>query len=209
MLEPLGDDALLEAWCRGDAQAGRGLLDRHFHVLYAFFAPRVGDATPDLIQRTLATCVELRERMPRSVSVRAYLLGIARNHLLHHLRKQARERRALERQARTPALHVPSPSAAVGADAEQRRLLRALRRLPLDMQLTIELFFWEELKIDEIAQVLEVAPGTVKSRLARAKDALRTELAREAERAPLRATLDSFERWSRALAEGRPRDRLA
>lgn len=207
MVDERSDDALLAAWCEGDASAGSTLLDRHFRTLYAFFAARAGDATPDLIQRTLATCVEIRDRVPRGASFRAYLLGIARNHLLHHLRKQQREQRALERDARTPAIHMPSPSLAVGADAEQRILLTALRGLPIDMQLTIELFFWEELKIDEIAQVLEIAPGTVKSRLARAKDALRQEIARITAGDPAlqRSTLDSFERWSAAVLDARSR----
>ena len=54
--------------------------------------------------------------------------------------------------------------------------MRALRRLPLDLQITIELFYWQELPIADIAAVLEIPVGTVKSRVSRARHALMEEM---------------------------------
>jgi len=49
-------------------------------------------------------------------------------------------------------------------------------RVPLDHQIVIELFYWEEPSIADIAEVIGVAKGTVSSRLSRAKDNLRRAL---------------------------------
>ena len=62
--------------------------------------------------------------------------------------------------------------------AEQRLLVEALQRLPLDLQMAIELYYWEELSVAELAEALEVPAGTVKSRLHRARELLREEMNR-------------------------------
>jgi DNA-directed RNA polymerase specialized sigma24 family protein len=69
-----------------------------------------------------------------------------------------------------------SPSANMAMADEEKLLLQALRRLPLDMQLTLELFYWEELPVEDVAVVLEIPPGTVKSRLHRARGLLREQI---------------------------------
>jgi predicted DNA-binding protein YlxM (UPF0122 family) len=51
-------------------------------------------------------------------------------------------------------------------------LLEALQRIPLDIQMTLELFYWEDLSIGELAAVLESPVGTVKSRLFRGRQLL-------------------------------------
>ncbi|MEZ4372915.1 MAG: sigma-70 family RNA polymerase sigma factor [Polyangiaceae bacterium] len=52
--------------------------------------------------------------------------------------------------------------------ARSNRLVEALQRLPLDLQMAIELYYWEELSVAELAEALEIPAGTVKSRLHRA-----------------------------------------
>ena len=52
----------------------------------------------------------------------------------------------------------------------------ALRRLPVDLQLVVELHYWEDHSTAEIAALLELAQGTVKSRLRRAREALEADL---------------------------------
>ena len=92
------------------------------------------------------------------------------------------------------------PSRAVAARQEQQLLLQALRRLPIEMQVALELFYWEELTVAEIAEVLETPVGTVKSRLQRARARLDQVIAELAESEDLlRSTVDNFERWAREL----------
>jgi RNA polymerase sigma-70 factor (ECF subfamily) len=72
-----------------------------------------------------------------------------------------------------------SPSRFAAERQEQAQVLDALHRLPLDLQITLELHYWEEMTVAEIAVVLEIPVGTVKSRLHRARDRLRELLADE------------------------------
>jgi RNA polymerase sigma-70 factor (ECF subfamily) len=194
------DIDLLTAWRQGDKRSGNELVRRHFTTLYRFYRNKVDDNIADLMQRTFLACVEARDRVPEEVSFRAYLLGIARNKLLHHFRKRQREDRALRQEELTPPDGPGSPSRALAIQQEQRLLLRAMRALPLDLQIAVELFYWEELKIVEIARVLEVPEGTVKSRLARAKTLLRTLIVDAAITEDLRrSTVDNLEAWARSL----------
>lgn len=201
------DRELLTRWRAGDAQAGGLLVRRHVAALERFFRGKAGPASElaDLVQQALAVCVKTRDRVPEGLAFRAYLLGIARNVLLHALRRQGRkpEPDALDE----PLLAAPSelsPSRVVAARAERQLLLRALRRLPFELQWVIELHYWEGMLQDDIAVVLAVPPGTIKSRLSRAKQRLREQIAAIAEDPLLRAsTVDDFERWARELGEDR------
>ena len=83
---------------------------------------------------------------------------------------------------------------------EDRILLAALRRLPLDLQVTIELYYWEGLSYAELAELLEVHRETIKSRLRRAKDLLRTEITAAMEGAELSDTsIERLDDWAQGL----------
>ena len=205
-MKDVDDFELLRAWQAGDRRAGSELVQRNFQVLFRFFRKKIDDNPTDLIQQTLTTCVEVRDRVPGGASFRAYALGIARNKLLHHLRHAQRQANAMRLQANAPVSVGDSPSQILAARQEQRLLLAALRKLPLDAQIAIELFYWEGLKIDEIAAVLEVAPGTVKSRLSRAKEQLREHIAKLAGTEDLRrSTMDELAHWVESLREAASR----
>jgi RNA polymerase sigma-70 factor (ECF subfamily) len=70
-----------------------------------------------------------------------------------------------------------SPSTAFAKDEEQRLVLEGLRRLPVDQQILLELFYWQDLKGPELAKVLDVAEATVRTRLFRARQQLREIIA--------------------------------
>ena len=86
--------------------------------------------------------------------------------------------------------------AAPAAAEVQRLVLEALRGLPLDHQIALELFYWEGMSVGELATVLGVPPGTVKSRLSRARENLREEIRAlpmpEVQRADTLRRLDAF-----------------
>ena len=193
------DDAeLLQRWRDGDKPAGDRLVRRHVALLYRFFRARAADHTADLAQKTFLAAVEARDRVPPEVGFRPYLLGIARNQFLMFVRSNAR--RPLT--DATPDSRIagpgPTPSGAVALQQEQRALLQAIRALPFDMQLCLELFYWEGLSRTEIAHVLDVEVNTVKSRLQRAKASLR-ELMIELEPASQTMTIEDLERWASSL----------
>jgi RNA polymerase sigma factor (sigma-70 family) len=172
----MSDAELLRAWAEGDKRAGEQLFERHFEAVARFFRNKLAaDAShEDLIQQTFLGCVEARHRFRHDASFRTFLFAIARNQLSKFWRTRSRDRLDLQ----TVSIHDldASPSAAIARDQDHQQLLIALRRLPLDSQIALELHYWESLTADEIAVVLELPLGTAKTRLRRAKQLLEAEL---------------------------------
>lgn len=191
-----GDAALLQAWREGDADAGRKLVRLHTPTLHRFFASKAPEAVEDLVQAVFIAAVESRERFRGESSFRTYLLAIARRLLLKRYRKQLRGERALALNGITAAQVSGSPSFVVAAREELRVLLTVLRRIPIDHQIALELYYWEELPIAEIARILEVAPGTVKSRLGRARTLLREQFTEVSASALLRTSVEDATLWA-------------
>lgn len=204
-LESLSDAALLEAWRSGDEQAGRILVRRHTASLHRFFAIKAPEHVGDLVQSVFLAALE-GPPFRGDAAFRTYLLAIARRLLLKHFRKRLRGERAIALAHVTASDVGGSPSMIAAARQEVRLLTIALRRIPIDHQIALELFYWEDLPVAEIAVVLDVAPGTVKSRLSRARETLRAQI-QQAEGDPdvRRRTSDDPGRWAaelRALADG-------
>jgi DNA-directed RNA polymerase specialized sigma24 family protein len=93
-----------------------------------------------------------------------------------------------------------SPSGPLGRREEAAALLRALRSIPLEFQVVLELSYWEDMKAPEIAEVLEIPANTVRGRLSRARAALRQALAAAAlSPTLLRSTLADLDGWAATL----------
>ena len=198
----MGDDlALLQAWRRGDRDAGSRLLRRHLGTVYGFFSTKVGaEAAEELTQRTFETCVETRDQIYEHVGVRAYLLGIARNKLLQHHDEWRRRGSKAVAAGESLVGRGPTASSIVAHGDQQRLVLRALARLPLDFQVAVELFYWESLSVLEIAHVLAIAEGTVKSRLARARAMLKQAISDlDAEPVLAQSTLRDLDKWIESM----------
>jgi len=201
------DAALLESWRDGDDVAGRELVRRHFDRVFGFCRRRAPDRAEDLTQQTFLAAQKRLDALREATSFRAFLLGVARYEVLRSRRDIARGTTAKENlEARELESLVTSPSSPVHAREEQRILLVALRTLPPDLQIVIELHYWEELTTAEIAEVTDTPTGTVKWRLSEARRRLRDAL--EAQDAPPKTVeltvtnLDAWARSLRALVEG-------
>jgi RNA polymerase sigma-70 factor (ECF subfamily) len=167
------DAELIELWAGGDERAGQLLLERYQPTIRRFFRNRTSEDLDDLIQQTFLCCVEARQRFRGDASFRTFILAIARNQLFRHYRTSARRRLLVELPAPPP---VERPSEAIVRRQDEEALVSALRSVPPDMQLAVELAYWEDLDAPEIASRLEVPLGTVYSRLHRARELLRTKL---------------------------------
>jgi RNA polymerase sigma factor (sigma-70 family) len=179
---------------------------RHFATVHRFFRGRVTEtAADDLTQRSFLVALERHQRFRIDGSMRAFLLGIARLELLVHYRDQRKSAGVLDPD-RDPLPDVATGAAQLLERRDDRRMLaRALRRLPLDLQIAVELHYWEQLSSFEIAEVLDVPAPTVRSRLQRARKLLEELLVEvdgtPAERTESFATLSAWARDARALAE--------
>jgi RNA polymerase sigma factor (sigma-70 family) len=204
------DVELLEAWRGGERRAGEQLFERHYAAVARFFRNKLEFGVDDLIQRTFLACVEGRERIRGEASFRTYLFAVARNLLGKHYR--GRQRHGDRIDLGVTSIHdlAPSPSVVVAEHQEQRLLLEALRRIPIDHQIVLELYYWERLTSAEIAGVLDVPHGTVRTRIRRAKQLLEEQLrALDGEPAVVERTVTNLESWAaslRKLLEARARD---
>jgi RNA polymerase sigma factor (sigma-70 family) len=169
----LPDHALLRAWRDGDAIAGDLLVRRHFDAIFGFLRAKVPEHVDELVQRTFLGCTEAVDRIDEGLSFRAYLFGIARRQLIYHFRRSRREAARFDPMLESVLDAGGTPSRVVAMRQEERVVLDALNALPLDLQIILELHYWEGMAVGEIGQVLEVPAGTVKSRLFRARERLR------------------------------------
>lgn len=194
---------LLQAWRAGDNAAGSRLLRRHFRTLFRFFRSKVSHGVEDLVQQTLLACSESAHRFRGDSSFKTYLLAIARTQLLMHLRKYARKGKQIDQLETSIADVLGSPSVVVAGKDEQKLVLAALRHIPIDLQIAVELHYWEEMRIDDIAVVVGIPSGTVKSRLNRARRLVREQILK-AEQFPAalrETTAGELDHWARSLRE--------
>jgi len=184
------DLQLWDAWATGDTQAGEAFAERHFVAVFRFFESKVADVAEELTQRTFLSFLEGRARYQSRGSVRAFLFGVARHQLLRHYEgRDERGRKRVDLSQLSAHDLDPSASQVVAARERQDAVLLALRRLPVDAQITLELHYWNELSVAEIAAALDEPPGTIKSRLSRARARLRVELGVALEGAPVGVVL--------------------
>ncbi len=196
------DEDLLRQWADGDSSAGEVLFERHFESVARFFRNKAAAAHEDLIQQTFLGCVESRARFRGDSSFRTFLFGVARNILGKHYRTTARGPVDFDAVSVHDLGHDrgDSPSARVARDRNQQWLLSALRRIPLDSQIALELQYWENMTATDIAGVLGIAVGTAKTRLRRAKQQLERELAGlTAGDVRVEPTATRLETWARDL----------
>jgi RNA polymerase sigma-70 factor (ECF subfamily) len=92
---------------------------------------------------------------------------------------------------------APGPGTQLGDRREQRLLLEALRNIPIAYQVILELHYWEQTTTEDMAEILSLPVGTVRSRLLRARELLEqamSRLARSAEE--LQSTVTRIDDWA-------------
>lgn len=163
------DDELIEC-ARRDPAAFAAIYRLHYQAIGRYLYRRVGDTSTaeDLVSETfLVAFRDVARFESRGIPILHWLYRIA----TRAANRWARRRRFLD------LARVSELIAAVPPD--RAYLHQALRRLPTRFQEVLALHYFAELPIDDMARLLTVAPGTVKSRLARAREALRARLRRD------------------------------
>lgn len=170
------DLQLLRSWEAGDRRAGEKLYDRYFDIVYRFFRSKVPEHTQDLTQATMEALLQSSARFAATGSFRSFVLGIAYNVFRQHLRHRVRDRGRLTAQESSCEDLGLGPFEMVSGSQEQKLLVKALRRIPIEHQIVIELHYWEEMNSREIGAVLGVPASTVRDRRQRARMLLRRQL---------------------------------
>ncbi len=155
-------------------EAIAGLFREHYRSLVRLAALLLGDrgASEEVVQDAFVKLqlgwgrVRERERAP------AWL----RSAVLNGARSQLRRRRVRQRH-REPAVRVaPSAEAGALADDDHRRMIGALRRLPVRQREALALKFYLDLSEADIAAAMGISPGSVKTHVHRGLAALHAAL---------------------------------
>lgn len=188
----MADDLeLFERWSQGDVDAGQALVLRHYDAVYLFFATKVAEhLAAELTQDTFETMCMKVDRLHLHSSFAAYLFGIARWKLVELHRHRSKD----GFDPISDSLHLPGAeptlSTLISNERDMSRLVQALRRLPLDDQILLELRIHEALRLREIAEILGVSLDRVSTRLATAKRRLQRAMGDES--STEEGTLTSF-----------------
>jgi len=141
------------------------------------------DRADDLVQSTFLKAFERFGSFRAGTNCKAWLLCILRNTWIDTLRRQQKMKTQTVPLSEEPAA-APSVQETVWTNAQDlldnfsdEQVIKALQGLPEDQRLTLFLVDVEQMSQDEVAQITEVAVGTVKSRTSRARTALKSSLA--------------------------------
>lgn len=174
------DEQLLRTMAGGDTEAMSAFYRRHEARVYHYLFSRLNDSftAADLLNEVMLEVWRSATRFAGRAKVTTWVLGIARNKVLTHWRKQGlREFTDLDDSLAddTPAADLEQALAAV----KDGQVLRAcMETLSPPHREILYLVFFEELDYTEIAEMLQIPEGTVKSRVYHAKNLLKKQLAR-------------------------------
>ncbi len=178
----IDDATLVERSRNGDLEAFNQIVRRYQLRVYNLAARILGDRTAaeDVAQDTFVSAYKALARF-RGGSLRAWLLRIASNQCYDRLRSaKRRPEQSLDEAMESPGFHVPSRDPSPEQQAISRELhdhvQRAILGLPFDQRNTIMLVDVQGLSYEAAAEAMDVSMGTVKSRLSRARAAVRDAL---------------------------------
>jgi RNA polymerase sigma-70 factor (ECF subfamily) len=152
----------------------------HLDALYNFavYLTRKPSEAEDLVQETYLRALRFSHRFQPGTHLRAWLFQILRNTFLTFYRLRERESPIAEDgvpEWDAPMFH-DAPAEGPGTLEAHTDLERALLRLPEEFRTVLLLAEIEGMPLEEVAQVMACPVGTVKSRIFRAKERLRSLL---------------------------------
>lgn len=174
------DARLLARVAGGDRTALAGLAERYGQPLFAYLSTLLGDRTTaeEALQDTLLAVWRGAGAFQGRSAVSTWLFGIARRQAYTRLRRH-RPELVDDEQLADMADDAEGPESLALARLRADALQAAVRRLrPLHREVLV-LAFWQGLSHAELAEILEIPRGTVKSRLSKARSALRRLLEEE------------------------------
>lgn len=169
-----------------DRQAVVELVDRYQHELVGFFYHQCWDQllAEELAQDVFVNVYRARHRWQATAKLRTWLYRIAHNLWIDHIRRQRHGNVSLDAQVGGASLRLvdvlAAPAAvdpdAAGGEAVTARIQQAVSALPAGQRDVFVLANNQGMKYQEIAEVLGIPEGTVKSRMHSAVRTLRDEL---------------------------------
>lgn len=185
-LEP--SDAFLIGKSRHEPECFSAIFDRYFAQIHRYVASRLGHSVADdVVAETFLAAFTQRARYdPARPQARAWLFGIATNLIRRHRRIEVKTYRMYERAGVDSDMgdHGEEVAERVSAQRMEPHLAAGLAGLKARDRDVLLLVAYGELSYDEVALALNIPPGTVGSRLNRARKHLRQALSQVQEARP-------------------------
>ena len=182
-------DNVIERYTKGDIEAMSILIEEYKNELFnlCFRLTFNKQDTEDLFQQTWVKAAKYAYRY-EDISFRAWLFRICVNQYKDNLRKATRRKKVVKEDFQsTSAKDYVIMAAKSGETVEeqfekkhiQALLVSKIDKLPERQKVPIVLFYYQQMKYSDIAQILKVPEGTVKSRINSAKVRLKSVLESE------------------------------
>lgn len=145
---------------------------------YAITLTRDGEAAKDLLHETIYRALANREKYNEGTNIQAWLSTIMRNIFINNYRRRAREKKIFDPGHRDtgPYYHEPSAPSLAESRLGNKEIQVAIESLPDIFRIPFRLYF-EGYQYQEIADMMNTALGTVKSRIHLARKCLKEQIA--------------------------------
>jgi RNA polymerase sigma-70 factor (ECF subfamily) len=168
-------EELAERFSAGDERALEELYRRYSSLVYTVALRSLGDVTDaeDVLQQVFIAAWKGRDRyQPDRAAVSTWLMGIARNKIVDAHAARGRQRRIQGEVASNTSVRDSEPVDV----AQQLVMAEEIARLDKVPQQVLRLAFYEDLTHTQIAERLQLPPGTVKSHIRRSLIKLRNRM---------------------------------
>jgi len=171
----LSEAELISRVRSGDLTAWESIMQEQQEAVFRLAFLFLGDAgdAEDIAQEVFIRAFRHMDSFDSSRSLRPWLMGITANLARNRRRSVGRYVYHIARMARLTPPEVIDPEQETTRRTDAKMLWQAVRRLSADDQEIIYLRYFMEYSVDEVAETLNIAAGTVKSRLSRALERLR------------------------------------
>ena len=169
------DENLMLAVRNGDVAKLGILFDRHHRPLFDFFARMTGSRTAaeDLVQDVFFRILKYRETFRNESRFKAWMFHIARNARLDHFKKHQAETVLPENGMHELPSHSPFPGQELEQEQQTLLLECAMFKLPEEKREVLVLSRYQEMRYEQIAELMGCEAGAVKVRVHRALKELR------------------------------------
>jgi RNA polymerase sigma-70 factor (ECF subfamily) len=176
--QPAAD--LIDRIRAGDREAFKDFVRAYqqkvFQLAYAFFGNR--EDAMDIVQETFLRLHQKLDTFRSGYSLQGWVLQIAKNLCIDYFRKNYRRRKELESEKSLDDLQLAAEENGAAARAAELKdlLSRCIQKLADKQRMIFVMRHYNQFQVEEIARILNIAPGTVKSLHFKAVQNLKSQL---------------------------------
>ncbi|GAB5399616.1 MAG: RNA polymerase sigma factor RpoE [Aureisphaera sp.] len=171
-------DALLVLKVKGGSSKAMGLLVKRWHgkfCRHAYGFTKDKDTAKDVAQDSWRVILKNIHQLKEERSFGSWSLRIVTRTAIDRIRKEKRNLEHLKSHYDTLNSNTNGDDSLVAGD-RVKGLREAIDRLPDNQKVTLQLFYLDGFNLTQIGEILDVPVGTVKSRLFKAREALKKTL---------------------------------